>query len=80
MKNSIENNQFGFRSRNGTREALLVLRILLERQLDLNRNYMLFVNTEKTFDIVHFKRLFKITDGISIDYKNRHVIFQLYKI
>lgn len=59
VENNIDDDQFGFRLRKGTREALLALRILLERRMDMNRStYIAFVDIEKAFDNVKWKTLF----------------------
>ena len=84
IKNKVENNvdddQFGFRLGKGIREALLALRILLERRIDMNRStYIAFVDIEKAFDNVNWKRLFKTMRQIGIDWRDRRIIFQLYK-
>lgn len=50
VKNNIEDNQLIFVSGKLTRKALLELRILLERHLELNRStYVVFIDIEKTF-------------------------------
>jgi len=68
VENNIEEYQFGFRPGKGTREALLALRILLERRLGINRStYIAFVDIKKAFENVDWKRLFKIMRDVGID-------------
>lgn len=51
VENNIDDSQIGFRPGKGTREALLALRILLERRMDMNRStYIAFVDIEKAID------------------------------
>lgn len=78
VENNIDDDQFGFRPGKGTR--LLALRILLERIMDMNRStYIAFVDIEKAFDNVKWKTLFKTMSQIGIDWRDRRIIFQLYK-
>lgn len=46
----------------------------------MNRStYIAFVDIEKAFDNVKWKTLFKPTSQIGIDWRDRRIIFQLYK-
>ncbi|KAI5644176.1 reverse transcriptase (RNA-dependent DNA polymerase) domain-containing protein [Phthorimaea operculella] len=84
LNNKIEENlsedQFGFRKNRGTREAIIALRLIIERRLELNKNtYIGFIDLEKAFDNVDWTRLFKILKDKNVDWKDRRVIYQLYK-
>lgn len=59
MEERLDNDQFGFWKSKGTREAIIALRQLLERRIDVNRvTFIAFVDLEKTFDKVDWKFLF----------------------
>uniref|UniRef100_A0A8D9DT62 Craniofacial development protein 2 n=1 Tax=Cacopsylla melanoneura TaxID=428564 RepID=A0A8D9DT62_9HEMI len=72
--------QFGFRSQTGTREAILALRQILERRIDVNEDtYLAFVDLEKAFDKVDWSLLFETLRNTGIDWKDRRFILNLYK-
>ena len=57
------NDQFGFRKERGTREAIEVMRCLVERKIEFNNDlYMCFVDYEKAFDYVDWKKLMMILE------------------
>lgn len=64
----------------GTREAIIALRQILERRLDLNLNtYTTFIDLEKAFDKINWKLLFNTLRDRKIDWRDRRVILRLYK-
>jgi hypothetical protein len=72
--------QFGFQRSKGTREAILALRLVLEKRIDRNKKtYMAFVNLEKASDNVEWNRMFEILKKIGMKYKDRRIIHSLYK-
>jgi hypothetical protein len=76
----IEEDQFGFRCGSGTREAILSLREILERRIEISkRTYVAFVDLEKAFDKVNWKLLFLNLRNAGIDWKGRRFIYKLYK-
>lgn len=77
---TLSDDQFGFRTGRGTRDAILSLRVLLEKRLKKNLNtYIAFIDLEKAFDQVEWKTLFEILKEKGIKYKDRRVIWNLYK-
>ncbi|XP_050421358.1 uncharacterized protein LOC126833839 [Adelges cooleyi] len=47
----LANDQYGFRKNKGTREAILGLRVIIEKQIERQKiTYMAFVDLEKAFD------------------------------
>ena len=58
----IEKNQFGFRKGRGTREAIGVMRMLSENEL-----FVCFVDFEKAFDGVEWKRMLNILKDLGVD-------------
>lgn len=71
--------QFGFRKGIGTREAIAVLRTMGERCIEHDQKlYICFVDYEKAFDRVDWKRLMEILKRLGVDWKERRLITGLY--
>lgn len=48
---NLGEDQFGFRSEKGTREAMLAIQLILEKRKDVNRKtYVTFIDLEKAFE------------------------------
>lgn len=59
--------QFGFRKNIGTREAILTLRILIEKQIRRNKGtFIAFFDLEKSFNNVKWNILFDILKTIGV--------------
>jgi hypothetical protein len=77
--NGISEAQFGFRRGKGTRDAIGVLRTIAERSLEVQQDvYICFVDYEKAFDRVNWKKLMNILRRIGVDYRDRRLIGNLY--
>ena len=75
----IGNNQFGFRKGCGTRDAIGVMRMIMERNLEVNKEvYICFVDFEKAFDRVNWVKMMTILKDIGIDIRDRRLIWNLY--
>ncbi|KAL4149828.1 hypothetical protein QTP88_003684 [Uroleucon formosanum] len=80
IERQLSNDQFGFRRNKGTREAILSLRTLIEKQIEFNNDtFIAFIDLEKAFDTVPWKELFKTLEEIDIDYRDRQLIYNIYK-
>lgn len=80
IEDELGEDQFGFRRNVGTREAILTLRLILENRIQKNvPTFLAFVDLEKAFDNVDWNKLFKILKITGIKYKERRIIFNLYK-
>ncbi|VVC41307.1 Reverse transcriptase domain [Cinara cedri] len=76
----LENDQYGFRKNKGTREAILGLRVILEKQIERQKiTYMAFVDLEKAFDSINWTSLFKILEETEIDFKGRRILYKIYE-
>ena len=74
----IGDDQFGFRKGLGTREAIASLRTVCERSIELDQDvYVCFVDYEKAFDRVNWKKLMKVLLDIDIDWKDRRLVAHL---
>jgi hypothetical protein len=52
IEDNLSENQFAFRKNRGTREAILCLRIMIEKSIHVNKQlYVAFVDLEKAFDM-----------------------------
>jgi len=79
INENLAEDQFGFRKNRGTREAIICLRIIIEKMSRINKlQFIAFVDLEKAFDIVKWTTLFKIMEDIGIDYNDKKYIYNLY--
>jgi hypothetical protein len=77
---NLGKDQFGFRKNTGTREAIVTLRVLIEKQIRKNKDtFIAFVDLEKAFDNIKWNILFDILKSIGIKYYDRRCIYNLYK-
>ena len=73
------NDQFGFRKERGTRDAIGVVRCLAERRMEFNEDmFVCFVDYEKAFDRVNWKKLMEVLIRIGVDWRDRRLIASLY--
>src|SRR6218665_2443926 len=63
--------QFGFRKGRGTRDAIGALRMLTERSLEHKQEvYICFVDYEKAFDRVDWKKLINALRRMGVDWRD----------
>jgi len=80
IEEQLDYDQYGFRKNKGTREAILSLRVMLEKQIDRQKKtFMAFVDLEKAFDNVNWKVLFNIMNNVGIDIKDRNILYAIHK-
>ena len=64
----IQKDQFGFRRKVGTREAIATLRVLYEKAIHFGQStYVCFVDYEKAFDRINWQKLMDILKIIGLD-------------
>jgi len=69
----------GFRRGVVTRDALRVMCVLTERYIEHNQTvYVGFVNYEKAFDRIDWKKMIKILNNNGVDWRDRKLIKELY--
>ena len=79
VEDYISRSQFGFRKGLGTRDAIGVIRMLVERTLELgNEMYVCFVDFEKAFDRVKWDQLMAILKKVGVDWTDRKLLADLY--
>src|ERR1043165_833317 len=75
----LGDDQFGFRKGRGTRDAVAALRILTERSIQHSQDvYVCFVDYEKAFDRVDWKKLMRALRRMGVDWRDRRLIGSLY--
>ena len=75
----IQKDQFGFRRKVGTREAIGTLRVLYEKAIHFGQStYVCFVDYEKAFDKIDWQKMMKILKIIGLDWRERNAIWELY--
>src|SRR5215469_18848896 len=71
--------KYGFRKGRGTRDAIGALRTLTERSLQHGMEvYICFVDYEKAFDRVDWKKMINALRRIGVDWRDRRLIANLY--
>lgn len=83
MKNKITpeiaKEQYGFMPDKGTRNAIFVLRMIIERSIEVQHDlYICFLDYMKAFDKVKHDSLFQILENLDIDGKDLRIIRNLY--
>ena len=71
----MEEEQFGFRKGKGTGYAIGLIRAIGERYIEKDEDvYAVFVDFEKVFDRVDWKKLMGILKKIFVDWKERRLL------
>ena len=79
MEEVVDGAQFGFRKNKGTRNAIFVIRMVLERMLEKNNEvYMCFIDYEKAFDTVKHEILIDMLQRMGVDGRDSRLIRNLY--
>ena len=75
----INEDQFGFRRKLGTREAIATLRVIYERAIDFGQSvYICFVDYEKAFDRINWQKMMEVLKKCGLDWNERRLIWELY--
>jgi hypothetical protein len=79
INNELDEEQFGFRKHSGTREAILSLRILTEKYIEVQKCiYVCFIDYKKAFDSVQHEKLVECIQEVNLDGKDIQLIRNLY--
>ena len=83
IKNKIDTEvgeeQFGFRKNKGTREAILSIRLVIDKYKEVQKSiYICFIDYSKAFDRVQHEKLIKCLQEIGIDGKDIRLIRNIY--
>ena len=79
IEDVLREDQFGFRTGNGTRNAIWMMRIISERTLEIDTELCIcLIDWQKAFDRVNWTKLMKILKGTGIDWRERSWISSLY--
>jgi hypothetical protein len=75
----LREDQFGFRRGKGTREAIVMLRIISQQILDVKEElYACFIDWQKAFYCVNWTKLMQILKATGIDWCEGRLISKLY--
>ena len=75
----IADNQCGFMEGKGTANAIYILRQIIERTLEVNKDpYVCFIDYTKAFDRVRHEAIITILQQLNIDGKDRRIIKNIY--
>ena len=75
----IEKDQFGFRRKLGTREAIATFRVIYEKFIEFGQSlYVCFVDYEKAFDRIDWQKLMECLKLVGLDWRERRLIWELY--
>ena len=79
IKSEIAEEQYGFMTDKSTRNAIFILRMLIERTTEVKHDiYLCFLDYKKAFDKVKHDNLFKILEKLDIDGKDLRLVRNLY--
>ena len=79
VEEHVDKAQFGFRKGKGTENAIFVLRAIIKRAIEKQKDlYMCFVNFEKAFDMVRHEVLVERLRGLGIDVADLMLITNLH--
>ena len=80
IEDTLSEDQFGFRKNRGTREAILALRLIIEKRIRKDKStFIAFVDIEKAFDNVNWEIMFKMLRRAGVAITERKLLYQLYK-
>ena len=70
MEENLGEDYFGFRRNRGTREAILSLRLIIERAFIREESvYIGFIDLEKAFDNVNWEIMIKVLKNAGIKFR-----------
>ena len=79
MHQEINGCQYGFMPGKGTRNAVLVLKNLAERCIEVNKNlYCCFIDFTKAFDRVQHNILFELLSDLEVQDRDLRLVKNLY--
>ncbi|VVC30378.1 Reverse transcriptase domain [Cinara cedri] len=80
IEQTLTEDQFGFRKNMGTREAILALRIIIQKRIRKDKQtFIAFMDIEKAFDNVNWKLMFNMMARVGIKQEDRKLLYKLYK-
>ena len=79
VEETVDKAQFGFRKGSGTRNATFMLRTVLERSIEKQKDlYMCFVDFEKAFDTVRHEQMAEGLRRMGVDAADLRLLTNLY--
>ena len=79
LEERLSETQYWFVAKKGTRDAIALLKVVIQRTLKANREIIAcFIDYEKAFDRVNHEKMMKIQKKCNIDDKDLRIIQNLY--
>ena len=79
IEERLDEKQYGFRKGKGTRNAIFILRMIIERSLEMQKDvYLCYIDFAKAFDRVKHEDMMEMLGEIGIDGKDKRMIMNLY--
>jgi len=80
IKSEISDLQCGFVEGKGTVNAIYMLRMIIERSIEVHKDlYLCFIDYTKAFDKVQHEKLMQILENLDIDGKDLRIIKNMYR-
>ena len=79
LDENLSETQYGFVVKKGTRDAIVLLKMVIQRTLNANREIIAcFIDYENTFDRVNYEKMTRILKGYNVDDKDLRITQNLY--
>jgi hypothetical protein len=78
IEDVLGEDQFGFRRGKGTKDAIVMLRIVPERTLEIDELCVCFIDWQKASDRVNWTKLMQVLKGTGIEWRERRLISNFY--
>ena len=79
IREKLSDEQFGYKPGKGTRDAILCLRVIIDKCFEKEKNfYICFIDYVKAFDCVKHDKLLELIERLGIDGKDLRLIRNLY--
>uniref|UniRef100_A0A8D9A4P5 Craniofacial development protein 2 n=1 Tax=Cacopsylla melanoneura TaxID=428564 RepID=A0A8D9A4P5_9HEMI len=79
IENNLSDTQMGFRQGKGCRDAITLMRLLLEKHIEKGKDiFMTFIDYSKAFDNVNHAKMIEILEKVNISKADLRLIVKLY--
>ena len=79
LMENVDEKQYGFKKGKGTRNAIFVLKMIIERAIEVQKDlYLCYIDFQKAFDTVEHGKMMEMLEEIGLDGKDTRLIRNLY--